>query len=159
HQRSVQRGQCNIERNASRWEQFFRNTAEGFEIVDRPDPNGPVRGYLYYQQYQKDNKDVIKVMGHFADDLAAFQRQLHFFASLRDQYSFLHLILPADLPLNWLLKERQLPHRLVNHPFAEMKPITRMQVRILDHKQLIESLHLPEGIKGKVTIAVAESEG
>jgi predicted acetyltransferase len=159
HQRAVQRGQCDIERAPARWEHFFRAGAEGFEIVDRPEENGPVRGYLMYQQYQKDGKDVIKVLAHFADDLGALQRQFHFFASLRDQYSSLVITLPADLPLHWLLKERQLPHRQVNHAYAEMKPITRMQVRVMDHARLIESLHLPKETKGKVSVAVAEPEG
>ena len=47
-------------------------------------------------------------------------------------------MVPADLPLNWLLKERQVPHRLVNHPTAEIRPYTRMQARVLDHARLID---------------------
>ena len=91
--------------------------------------------------------------------LALPRRLLHFLASLRDQYSFATLTLPADLPLNRMLRETQLPHRLVNHPHAEMRPFTRMQIRVLDHKRLIEAMHLPEQKRGQVVVSVQESEG
>lgn len=158
HQRSVERGQCDIERSEARWTHFLSDTPEGFEIVDAT-PDGSVRGHLTFQQYQADGKDVLRITSHFTDDTAAFRRQLHFLASLRDQYTAVTLRLPADIPLNWLLKERQLPHRLVNHPFAECKPITRMQVRVLNHAKLIEAMHLPTDMSGKASVAVKETEG
>src|SRR5438105_11970270 len=136
-----------------------QNSADWFEVIDRPSPSAPVRRFIHYNQYQKDGKDIIRVLGHAADDLAAFRRQLHFLASLKDQCHAVTLTLPADRPLNWLLKERQVPHRLVNHPTAEVRPYTRMQVRVLDHARLIESMHLPQGIRGEVTVAIHETEG
>jgi hypothetical protein len=69
------------------------------------------------------------------------------------------LTLPADVPLNLLLRETQLPHRPVNHPTAEARPYTRMQLRVLDHRRLIESMHLPPDVRGKVAVAVHEAEG
>jgi hypothetical protein len=97
------------------------------------------------------------------DSHAAFLRQLHFLRSLRDQYSGTILHLPADLPLNRLLSETQLPHRpveQVEHAVARAQPMTRMQVRILDHVRFLEALRLPATHKpGKATIAIRESEG
>jgi hypothetical protein len=69
------------------------------------------------------------------------------------------ITLPADVPLNLLLRETQVPHRPVNHPTAEARPYTRMQVRVLDHRRLIEAMHLPPEVRGKVSVAVHESEG
>ena len=160
HQRAVERGQCDMQRSATRWEHIVNHTlGDGFEVVDRPAANGPVRGQMFYSQFSKDGKDILRVHSRFADDLAAFQRQLHFLASLKDQYHAVTLTLPADVPLNWLLEERQIPHRLVNHPTAEMRPFTRMQARVLDHKKLLEAMHLPPEFRGEAVIAVHETEG
>jgi predicted acetyltransferase len=158
HQRSVERGQCDLGRLPARWEHIGRNLTDGFEIVDRPTAGGPVRGQLYYSQFMEDEKDILLVRSQFWDDLAAFKRQLHFLASLKDQYHAVVLELPADFPLNWLLKERQLPHRLVNHQTALLRPYTRMQVRVLDHLKLLSSMRYPEAAKGEAVIAVRETE-
>ena len=159
YQRFVERGHCCIERSTARWNDINRTNDNGFEIIDRPTPTGPVRAVMHYSQYQQDGKDILRVNSHFADDPAAFQRQLHFLAGLKDQYQAVHIRLPADFPLNWLLKERQLPHRLVNHPTAEARPYTKMQVRVLDHIRLLEAMHWPAEVKGSVVIAVQETEG
>jgi predicted acetyltransferase len=34
-----------------------------------------------------------------------------------------------------------------------------MQIRVLDHKRFLEGLHLPKDVKGRATIAIAETEG
>ena len=34
-----------------------------------------------------------------------------------------------------------------------------MQIRVLDHKRLLEAMHLPATAHGKVTVAIRESEG
>ena len=52
------------------------------------------------------------------DSIDALKRQLYFLASLKDQYSGVYLTLPGDLQLNRLLKEDQIPHRLVEHASA-----------------------------------------
>jgi predicted acetyltransferase len=158
HQRSVERGQCDASRDGARWEQINALT-HGFEIVDRPLADGPVRGQIYYSQISRDGKDILQIQSQMWDDLAAFRRQLHFLASLKDQYHAVEFVLPTDFPLNWLLKERQLPHRLVNHPAPEFKAHTRMQVRVLDHVRLLGTMRYPQAVKGEVVIAVKETEG
>src|SRR5205823_13848046 len=67
--------------------------------------------------------------------------------------------LPSDLRLNRLLKEDQIAHRPVEHAAAKARPYTRMQIRVLDHKRLLEAMHLPSEPRGKLTVAVRECEG
>ena len=107
-----------------------------------------MQGRLFYNQFSRDTKDILSIISHFTDNPAAFRRQLHFLASLKDQYHAVTIILPADMPLNWLLDERQLPHRLVNHPTASMHPMTRMQMRVLDHVKVLEAMHSPQSPRG-----------
>jgi predicted acetyltransferase len=128
-------------------------------VVDRPRSDGPVQGYLCFEHSQIGTKDFLRVVQINYEDIAALKRQLHFLASLRDQYLSAILTLPADLPLNWLLRESQVPHRLVNHAHAELRQDTRMQVRVLDHKRFIEAMHLPRDRNGRVVVSVQESEG
>lgn len=157
-QRAVERGQCDIERSPGGWGVYLKKWEEGLAAVDRS-ADGSIRGYLAFQHGQKNDKDIVAVTEAGYDDIEGLRRLLHFLASLRDQYSFAAITLPVDLPLNRMLREAQLPHRLVNHPHAEARPFTRMQVRVLDHKRLIEALHLPAARDGKVIVAVNESEG
>ena len=42
-----------------------------------------------------------------------------------------------------MLRESQLPHRAVEHAVPRLQTITRMQVRVLDHKRFLEALRLP----------------
>jgi predicted acetyltransferase len=159
-QRVVEAGQCDIERPENVWESLLRKRIDsGFVVVDRPDPAGPVRGYLCFEHFLAGAHDHLRVTQNNYADISALKRQLHFLSSLRDQYAAAVLTLPVDLPLNWLLQEHQLPHRPVNHATAELRQHTRMAVRVLDHKRFLEALHLPSDRRGRVTIGVRESEG
>jgi predicted acetyltransferase len=159
-QRTVERGQCDIERPEDVWRYWLKMRGEsGFVVVDRSGPAGTIHGYLNFEHQQAGTKDVLRVMQMSYEDLPALRRQLHFLASLRDQYLSAAMILPADLPLNRLLREPQLPHRHVNHAHAEARQDTRMQVRVLDHKRFLEAMRLPAHHRGKVVVAVHESEG
>lgn len=158
-QRAVERGQCDIERSPYVWEFLLQRAESGFIVVDRPEPDGPVRGYMFFEHAIVGTKDYIRVTQNNYEDAVALRRQLHFLASLRDQYAAAIVTLPADLPLNWLLRESQVPHRPVNHATAELRQYTRMQLRVLDHKRLIEAMTLPSESSGRVVVAVRESEG
>jgi hypothetical protein len=110
--------------------------------------------------HEPDGSDTVKVVECGYEDAAALRRQLHFLASLRDQYTRASIVLPADLPLNRLLSEPQITHRdNRNHPTAEVRPFTRMQVRILDHARFLGAMRLPDQARGRVTVAVRECEG
>lgn len=159
-QRTVERGQCDIERSEEFWKYWLKARAEaGFVVIDRPMPDGPVHGYLSFEHQQIATNDCVRVMQTSYADVPALKRQLHFLASLRDQYSAAILLLPADFPLNLLLRETQLPHRPVNHPHAEARLDVRMQVRVLDHKRFLTAMHLPARHQGAAVIEVNESEG
>jgi hypothetical protein len=94
------------------------------------------------------------------EDVPALQRILYMLSSLKDQYASVVLALPADLPLNRLLRESQIPHKSVVHATAECRPYTRMQVKVLDHKALLESMTaLPPDRRGSVIVGVHEAEG
>ena len=158
-QRVVERGQCDIERPRNAWEYALGLAEKGFVVVDRPEADGPVRGYLFFEHATVGNLDHLKVTQIAYEDIAALKRQLHFLASLRDQYAAAVITLPVDVPLNWLLRETQIPHRLVNHPAADLRQYTRMQLRVLDHKRLIEAMKFPSHMAGRVVVAVQEIEG
>jgi predicted acetyltransferase len=156
--RMIARGQGDIERSQSYWDDYFlRRANDGFIVVD-PRPEGGLRGWMLYIFENAGGKDGIRV-GLVYDSAEALRRQLSFLGSLRDQYSMATLILPLDLPLNLLLKETQVPHRGVTHAAADMKLHTRMQVRVLDHARLLAAMHLPKHHKGSAVVEVRETEG
>lgn len=158
-QRVIQNGQCEIERTAATWDVMLKRGDNGFAIVDRPQVDGPVRGYLWMEQVQVGARNHIQVRDILYQDVEALKRQLHFLASLRDQYSAALLTLPSDLPLQRLLREAQLPHRPVEHAVPELRQTTRLQLRVLDHKRVIEAMHLPPHTRGRAIVTVHESEG
>ena len=158
-QRVIERGQCEIERPAAAWEAQLKRADHGFAIVDRPQADGPVRGHLWMEQTQAGAKSHVQVRDVVFQDIAGLKRQLHFLASLQDQYSAALITLPADLPLQWLLRETQLPHRPVEHAVPELRQSTRLQLRVLDHKRFIEAMHLPDDCRGRTAVAVQEAEG
>src|SRR5205823_6056103 len=127
-QRQVERGQGDIETSAAGWGNRRRNEDNGMVIVDRPDPTGPLEGWIYFVDEQKDGKRFVRLVEHAADSHEAFLRQLNFLGSLKDQYSAAIMTLPADIPLNRILRETQIPHRPVEHGVAQAKPYTRMQI-------------------------------
>jgi predicted acetyltransferase len=162
YQRVVEGGQCNIERAEARWRHLAPAAMdEGFLVVDPADDGRGLRGYMMFLPQYQDGKDAIDISdGVWAyEDAEALRRQLHFLASQRDQFSSVTLRLPVDLPLPWLLRERQIAHRPVNHAAAAVAPHSRMQIRVLDHVKLLENLRLPAHLMGKAAVCVKESEG
>ncbi len=158
-QRLAERGQCDFQRTIETWRFHREKFWNGFDMVDQPKPGGPIESYIHIQDIKRDDKTMVRVVDRGADSFAAFLRQLHFLASLRDQYSAAVMYLPGDLDLNRLLKEVQIPHRPVEHATARAYPFTRMQLRVLDHKRFLEGLHLPKNVTGKATVAIKETEG
>jgi len=158
--RQVAAGQCDVdggEAGIAFWMRKWQNS--GFTFVDQPTAGGPVSSIMTVQELIEDGRAVAAIEGPAYDSPAALRRVLSFLSTLRDQYSFARLHLPADVPLNWLLSERQVPHRRVDHPAASCKTLNRMQLRVLDHAKLIGAMKLPAGQVGKVVVAVKESEG
>jgi predicted acetyltransferase len=159
HQRMVQNGHCDIERSAGGWAMGGTIWPNGYVAVDQPINGEPIRSSMFFMEETKNGKSYVRVFDFAYESPAALLRQLHFLASLRDQYSAAILQLPVDLPLNLLLKETQLAHRDVEHAVAKVAPQNRLQVRILDHVKFLEAMKLPQHVSGKATIAVKECEG
>lgn len=161
-QRMAESGQCDIERAPEFWETYPARWEDGMIVVDRPDDAGPVRGWmtLLHVHEPADGSDMVRVVEAGYENVAALKRQLAFLGGLRDQYSRAVLTLPADVPLNRLLREPQITHRdNRNHPTPEARPYTRMQCRILDHRRFLEALRLPTDVRGRVGVTVHETEG
>jgi predicted acetyltransferase len=157
-QRVAQAGQCDFERSEPAWRFWLQQTGTGLFFVDRVG-SGPITSYLWVEHERRGEKDYLRTFQQNYADIDALKRQMHFLASLRDQYFAAILYLPADLQLNWLLRETQIPHRPVNHAHAELRQHVRMQVRILDHKKVLEAMRLPAEATGKAIVAVHECDG
>ncbi len=159
-QAAVETGQCDIERSGRRWEYIGpREDEEGMVFVDRPSANEPIRAQAFVVRETADNRNILKVQSWSVKSREAFGRLLCFLGTMRDQFSAVSITVQADWPLNRLLREPQVPHRPVDHPTPEVRGFTRMQARILDHRRFLESLNLPAKHKGRVSVAVTETEG
>lgn len=156
--RIVEAGQCDIERSPQAWEAYRRRENEAFTVIDRG-ADGTVHGIIEFMEKELDGRQYVRAIDQHWDSLASLRRQLHFLASLRDEFGGAILTLPRDVPLNRLLRETQIPHRAVEHAVSKVVPYTRMQVRILDHKRFCQALHVPVEARGNVSIAVRECEG
>jgi predicted acetyltransferase len=159
-QRADERGQCAIERTHQSWEWHARSRwGAGYRVVDQPVSGGAVQGWLDIVEINREGRKSLRIEDAAWDSHDGLLRLLHFVAGLRDQFGTMTMAFPADLPVNCLLREPQLPHRPVEHATASVVPQTRMQLRILDHKRYLEALHLPAELSGSATIAVGETEG
>ncbi|MEA2709855.1 MAG: hypothetical protein QOF78_2456 [Phycisphaerales bacterium] len=161
-QRLTERTHGDIERPEGLWKQYVED-GEGHLVVERVgdgERGGPVRSFMFFEHVHKDQVDTVKVGEALYEDTAGLLRLLRFLGSLRDQYTNASIVLPADLRLNWLLNETQMTHRQNrNHPTAECRPFTRMQVRVLDHEKLLAAMKLPDDRAGKCVVAIREVEG
>ncbi len=152
-------GQCDVETDLGAFNAWKLQWPGGQTFVDQPSANGPIESHLHLLEERGTATATIVVDDWSADSPAAVLRILHFLASLKDQYTAARLTLPADLPLNRILRESQIPHRQVDHPVATQRPYTRMQIRVLDHVKVVEALTLPSARRGKCTVAIKETEG
>jgi predicted acetyltransferase len=156
--REVRAGQCDVETTPQMLANWASAWSGGMVFIDHA-PGGAARSYAFVTEDRKPEAATLQVQEWGCESPDALASMLTFFSSLRDQYSSMTITLPGDLPLNRLLRETQVPHRQVDHPFALPRPFTRMQIRILDHRTVLEALQLPGHIKGKCSVAIGESEG
>jgi predicted acetyltransferase len=154
-----QRGQCEIETDLPTLRMWSGTWSDGMVVVDRPDPKGPVHSWALLIEHRDATTGTVEVSDWCADSPAAFNRIVAFLGTLKDQYSLAKITCAADVTVNRLLKETQIPHRQVDHPFAVARPYTRMQIRILDHKAVLEAMQFPAAKSGFVTVGVKETEG
>lgn len=157
--REAAAGQCDIETTPASMAVFKMAWPGGQTFVDQPTPGGPIESYVHLIEDRSGPQAILNVDDWSAATPEALRRILHFLASLKDQYTFARITLPADLPLNGLLRESQIPHRQVDHPAATARPYTRMQIRVLDHHKLLGAMALQSARAGSCTVAIKETEG
>jgi predicted acetyltransferase len=156
--RQAERGMCDIETSpaaAHEWLSYLGPDTQLF-VDDRA---GEIVAYTWVRTIVENDRTIAVTVQPAFVGLEGLRSVLSLFASLKDQYGALRITLPTDMPINWLLKERQTPHRPVEHPAPTCKLITRMQVRVLDHVAFLQGQRLVRGGGGRVTVAVHESEG
>lgn len=160
NRRAAMAGQFDIdsgEPGVRTWRRLFD---DGLVYVVQPgEPGDKIVAWMWVQDELRDGRRYARVQQWHADSHESLLRLLSLLASLKDQYGGAIVQLPADLQLNRLLRESQLPHRPVDHPAARVESFTRMQARILDHRRFLESLNVPARWTGRAVVAIHECEG
>ena len=136
------------------WADYYAES--GYLFVDLAD-DGTARGWIGTIPTNRGDRLGLDVQHMIYDSPAGLLRHLNFLATLRDQYGYVDFATPADVAINTLLKETQLPHRPVQHEHADCRMTARNQVRVLDHLKLLDGL--PLAGEGKVIVCVKETEG
>jgi Acetyltransferase (GNAT) domain len=153
-------GQCDFDRPEGEWRRMLVRGEAGFTVVDRPEGHGQARGWAtFVTETDAAGMKSARVTDWGVRGHADFVRMLAFFGTLKDQYGWLHLVCPADWQVSRILRETQVPHRPVVHATASWRTHTRMQVRVLDHKRLLEGVRWPDTVRGKAEVCVQECEG
>jgi predicted acetyltransferase len=159
-QRAVQRGQCDIERTPQHWEAQRAHHKAALVYGLFPDGQaGATQAYFVANNEIENEKNTLVVAEWCADSTDAFESMLRLLGTLSDEFSTAAITTGVGVPLNRLLREGQIPHRLVEHATASPRPYTRMQIRVLDHPRMIESMRLAERPGFAVTVTVRETEG
>jgi predicted acetyltransferase len=153
-QRMVQSGQAEIERPAEAWPEYFKKWEAGFVLVAED-----AEGWMAVQPDKESTRNDLVVVDAAYDGMPALLRQLTVLANMKDQHPTVRLTLPADIPLHRLLAEPQTPHVSVNHPAATCRVQTRMQLRVLDHRMLLDGQPMPDSHRGRVVVSIRETEG
>lgn len=138
------------------WMRQFRDT--GY-IFARRDADGAIDAFVTTEPATERRRHGLHCLFVVYTSLTGLRAVLHFLATLKDQYGFIQMAAPADLPMNWLLRETQLPHRGVEHPHARCDVAARMQVRVLDHVALLNGMERPGAPDGGAVVRVEEPEG
>ena len=142
-----------VETNERSLEYWLNELKEvGFRFIDTD--GGSVRSQFTLGTEVSNGQTVAVVHRPWWDSPEALRDLLAMLGTLKDQYSAARITLPADLPLNWMLKEKQVPHRRVDHPAAMLQMNTRMQAAILDYDRFFRALQPPAKAYGAVTVTV-----
>jgi hypothetical protein len=156
--RMVEAGQCDIERTPGFWTHWTTQEGEGYVVGDLA-ADGSMRSWFVWREVRENDQNVLVVDDMAFDSVEALRRGLCFFGTLRDQFRAVRLTLPANLQVNRLLKETQVPPGAKSYDAASGKPMTRMQVRVLDHARLIDGMRVPDHVRGSVVVGISETEG
>ncbi|HEY0007168.1 MAG TPA: GNAT family N-acetyltransferase [Tepidisphaeraceae bacterium] len=151
-------GQCDVETTVPALEEWFGSLASDTQLFVDEDA-GQINGYTWLRTIIENDQAIAQLVQPSWDGVESLQKMLSFCAGLKDQYSSVRVALPPDLPVQWLLRERQVPHRRIDHSAATCRMITRMQVRVLDHLRFFEGQKLFADQNGSLIVSVRETEG
>jgi GNAT superfamily N-acetyltransferase len=151
-------GQCDVETSDKKLDEWFAEVTSSSQLFVN-EVGGQINAYAWIKSAIEGDGMIAQLVQPAWDGVESLRLLLGFCGGLRDQYSAVSLVLPADFPLNWLLKERQTPHRRVDHPTPTCKIHSRMQLRILDHVRFLDGQHAYSEHRGGAVIAVRECEG
>lgn len=150
-------GQCDVETSDRALNEWMSGLYDDTQLfVD--DRGGRIVAYTWVRTLTENDKGVAFVQQPAWESLDGLRSVLGLLASFRDQYSFGRITLPTDLPLNWLLRERQVPHRAVDHPTAQCRVITRMQSRIIDHAAFLSGQTVAPWARGELVVRIRECD-
>lgn len=138
---------------------WTRHFQENGYLFARRDDSGTIDAFITTEPVTEHGRRGLRCLFAVHADTSGLRAILRFLATLKDQYGFVQLAAPVDLPLNWLLRETQLPHRPVEHPHARCEVIARMQVRVLDHLALLNGMERPAARDGQAIVRIEEPEG
>lgn len=162
--RQAAAGHCDVETSPAGMDEWFESLAEGTQLFVQADDDR-IGAYAWVKTVDEsdlsDGSD--RLIAHLLqpswDSPAGLLSLLAMIGSLRDQYAAVRIVLPTDVPLNWLLREHQIPHRVVQHPAAACKVISRMQARIIDPANFLTGQKLARPVTGGAIVGVRETEG
>jgi predicted acetyltransferase len=158
-QREFLAGHCDVESHPDALEGWKSHWNDGMVVIDQPRGSTQAQGFAFLLEERGPERATVVVEDWCCPTPDALQRLLQFLGTLKDQYTNARITLPADAPLNRMLREAQVPHRQVDHPVASCRPYTRMQLRVLDHRRLLERMKLSSTISGRAVVRVHECEG
>ncbi|MBC7784152.1 MAG: GNAT family N-acetyltransferase [Burkholderiales bacterium] len=162
--RQATAGHCDVETSAAGIDEWFQSLADSTQLFVQTDGD-KIGAYAWVKTVDEsdlsDGSDrlIAHILQPSWDSPAALLSLLAMIGSLRDQYAAVRIVLPTDVPLNWLLREHQVPHRNVQHPAAACKVISRMQARIIDPVKFLTGQKLSRPVTGGAIVGVRESEG
>lgn len=156
--KQAETGLCDVETSPAALDEWFAHLTPDTQLfVDQSSDS--IRAYTWLRTLIEADKTVAITVQPGFSDIEGLRSLLGFLGSLRDQYGLVRIVLPIDVPLNWLLKEHQVPHRRVEHLSATCQTITRMQMRVLDHIGFWTGQRVVRPVSQPVTVAVRECEG
>jgi len=151
-------GLCDVETDERALDEWFAQLEPDTQLfVD--DRDGRIVAYTWIRTVTENERGIAQTVQPSWESHDAFRSVMSLLGSMRDQYAFARIVLPVDWPVNWLLKERQVPHRPVEHPSAACRTISRMQIRVLDHVKFLQGQKIIRPVNASVTVGVRECEG
>lgn len=149
----VQNGACDVETDEPALAEWFASLTDDTQFfVD--DRQGRIVAYTWLRTIAEGEQTIVQLAQPAWGSMDGLHSVLSLLGSLKDQYAIARLALPTDLPVNWLLRERQIPHRRVEHLAPKCTVLSRMQVNVIDPVEFLQGQSLSRAVKQSVVVEV-----